>query len=256
MKKNVFGRIAILLLFVLLFFTSCGYNQTAGSGMEVLPRLIVENPPNPSYLHEDFVGLSWEGKYKEYGSLQEALDKAVDYYNKTNDTDYLERLCRVIGREQENLQDGAEMVVTYYTRYFDTVWSDEDPDDEKDEAPIFFPETLCQALYDTGRKQECLDFIDRYVLYIQDYDSSFLNRTNLYSIFLNDDNVEQKYAIQIFDKLRQIEEEKYEQLDDGLRIGLLGAIARAAERSGKQQIAEEYYEKQMTVYREAVEKVS
>ncbi|MPN27811.1 hypothetical protein SDC9_175245 [bioreactor metagenome] len=101
-----------------------------------------------------------------------------------------------------------------------------------------------------------MDFIDRYLPYIIDDDDRFFDRTNLYRIFLNDEEVEQKYAIQIFDKLRQVEKEEYSQLDDGLRIVLLGYISKAAEQAGEQQIADEYYEKQMTVYREAVEKVS
>jgi hypothetical protein len=233
MKKVL--SLSLILIIIVALLSSCQQTNTV---QKDYPRIIVAKEPSQS-VHDAFK--DYLGKYTD---LQDALDEIVDRYNTTYDNDDLFNICAVL-YNRSYFENANALIIEYYGKFFDEIWSNDEFNQKTTNVQEWYADMLLNAMYKNGMQMESIDFFDKYLATINDKDEKVFFSSNYVTNYFIDSNPEpsNEALLAILKRLREIEDECYNNVNDTNKARICGMISECAEILNDTETAETYKEK-------------
>lgn len=240
----------------LLVYACAALQQPSVSGSETqnesgrLPRIIAIQDKQEDYaifLKEDL------GNYTD---LQSTMDTIVNRYNTDRNGDDLLTICFAL-RQKECFKDGNNLVIAYYSEFFNRAWADEAFNKKiTEERQYYFAENLLTAFYQAGRISEGIPFTKKYVQTLKKPDDIVQFGLKISGYYSNVKEPRPGDIAELFFWVKYLEKEYYDQVTDLNKIKISSALYQCADKLGDTQSAQEYKEKAKAIYQKLVDAAS
>ncbi len=234
MKKII--SVTLILSIIVGLMASCQKTTDVASD-KVYPRIVVIKEPSSDIL-QYYYGLFG----KDYDTYQEALNDLVDKYNKTHDNDILLNICIALIRD-DYIKDSVELKMEYNSEFFNQVWTDKKFNKKTKEYQKDIALNFISCLYWNVKKTESISFYDKYVAALEDK-NEIISFCSLYSSFYeNDKNANHDNLIAMYDRVKKLEEDYYNEADTMNKIRIVGMVSNFAELLNDKETADKYNKK-------------
>lgn len=232
--------LAVILISLCIFLCSCANAAQTERTDNLYPRIVVAKKP-PEYFFNNYIG--------NHRNLQDALDEMVDNYNKTYDNEDLYNICEII-YFREYFKNSNAIVVIYYSKFFEEIWSDNNFNKETEKSHIYLARVLLNAMYYSENKKESIEFYDKYIATINDPDEK-VSFSQAYSIdYSNDENPDHDMVAAMLERMKKFEIDYYDKVDDINKSAICSMIYQYAEMINDTETAEKYKQKTIEIIQE------